>query len=130
MILNQSIDEKAAGRKEKADEVIAQLTPMAETPMVAFEAAFEKAHEELCKSEGLGRTYGQPRRNAQNTLRTLTSKVSEAMFALEKYADYMHQRCSRALEAQKNFWSYGRLRCPIFAGPSTLAKTMNILCFG
>merc|ERR1719235_3042788 len=111
-VLNQSIKEKAAKREEAAQEVWSnwqqwnrnigkldvskqQLASMEQEdePIQEFSIAYEEAVEALCKREGLGRVYGQPRRQAQGTLRGLTAKVAEAMYSLESYADYVHARC-------------------------------------
>lgn len=111
-ILNQSIKEKAATREEGAAEVWStwqqwnrnigkldvskqQLASMEQEdePIQEFSIAYEEAVEELCKREGLGRVYGQPRRQAQGTLRGLTARVAEAMYSLESYSAYMQARC-------------------------------------
>merc|ERR1719487_177503 len=111
-VLNQSIKEKAAKREEAAQEVWSnwqqwnrnigkldiskqQLAAMEqeEEPIQEFSIAYEEAVEALCRREGLGRVYGQPRRQAQGTLRGLTAKVAEAMYSLESYAEYVHARC-------------------------------------
>jgi hypothetical protein len=111
-VLNQSIKEKAAKREEAALEVWSnwqqwnrniskldiskqQLAAMEdeEEPIQEFSIAYEEAVEALCKREGLGRVYGQPRRQAQGTLRGLTAKVAEAMYSLETYLAYVHSRC-------------------------------------
>merc|ERR1719235_592486 len=110
-ILNQSIKEKAAKREEGATEVWGNWTQWSrnvgkldisswegreqedDEPIQEFSIAYEEAVEALCKREGLGRVYGQPRRQAQGTLRGLTAKVAEAMYSLESYAAYVHGRC-------------------------------------
>jgi hypothetical protein len=112
-ILNQSIKEKAAKREEVATEVwtkwhqwsrnngkldmakqqLLSMDQEEEEPVQMFSIAYEEAVEALCKREGLGRVYGQPRRQAQGTLRGLTAKVAEAMYTLESYTEYVHARC-------------------------------------
>merc|ERR1719171_312923 len=111
-ILDEPIQEKAATREEGAAEVWStwqqwnrnigkldvskqQLASMEQEdePIQEFSIAYEEAVEELCKREGLGRVYGQPRRQAQGTLRGLTAKVAEAMYSLESYAAYVNARC-------------------------------------
>jgi hypothetical protein len=112
-VLNQSIKEKAAKREEDALEVWSnwqqwnrnigkldiskqQLVAMEteeEEPIQEFSIAYEEGVEALCKREGLGRVYGQPRRQAQGTLRGLTAKVAEAMYSLESYAAYVNAHC-------------------------------------
>ncbi len=81
-ILNESIDELISSRRSALDELTEKAKPLAEDPLTEFSSQHAEAVENLCKRDGLGRTYGAPRRAAQEQIRSLIARAQNANRAL------------------------------------------------
>ena len=53
-------------------------------PDSEFNVAYKSSIEELSAKDGLGKTYGQPRRFAQERLRSEMTKCEEAQKGIDK----------------------------------------------
>lgn len=65
-------------RLEKVKELEEQMTQLQTDPEVEFNDEYKHNIQELSAKDGLGKTYGQPRRFAQERLRSEMTKCEEA----------------------------------------------------
>ena len=62
-------------------------------PQVEFNDDYKHSIEELSAKDGLGKTYGQPRRFAQERLRSEMTKCEEAQKGIEKIFEKLEDLC-------------------------------------
>jgi len=89
--LNQTLDERKQERAQRAQELESQIQDKCKVPMDAFAVAYATAVETLCASKGFGRKYGEPRRKAQERVRTLIARASTVRSNIQLLLDYVSQ---------------------------------------
>ncbi|CAE7840485.1 Zc3h6 [Symbiodinium sp. KB8] len=89
--LNQTLDERKQERAQRAQELESQIQEKCKVPMDAFAVAYAAAVETLCASKGFGRKYGEPRRKAQERVRTLIARASTVRSNIQLLLDYVSQ---------------------------------------
>ena len=65
-------------RLEKVKEIEEQMSVLQKDPQANFNSEYKNSIEELSAKDGLGKIYGQPRRFAQERLRSEMTKCEEA----------------------------------------------------
>ena len=76
--INQMIVTCKDKRMEKVQEIVEEMKRLGVEPEEAFNQEYKNSIEELSAKDGLGKTYGQPRRFAQERLRSEMTKCEEA----------------------------------------------------
>ena len=76
--INQMIITCKESRFEKVKELINEIDRLLDEPEKEFNDEYKVSIEELSAKDGLGKTYGQPRRFAQERLRSEMTKCEEA----------------------------------------------------
>ena len=71
-------------RLEKVKEIEEQMSVLQKDPQANFNSEYKNSIEELSAKDGLGKIYGQPRRFAQERLRSEMTKCEEAQKGIEK----------------------------------------------
>ena len=82
--INQMITTCKESRLEKVQELVAEIERLLDEPEQEFNDDYKKSIEELSAKDGLGKTYGQPRRFAQERLRSEMTKCEEAQKGVDK----------------------------------------------
>ena len=82
--INQMITTCKDTRLEKVQELVAEIERLLDEPEQEFNDDYKKSIEELSAKDGLGKTYGQPRRFAQERLRSEMTKCEEAQKGVDK----------------------------------------------
>eukprot|EP00933_Yihiella_yeosuensis_P062294 TRINITY_DN6524_c0_g1_i11.p1 TRINITY_DN6524_c0_g1~~TRINITY_DN6524_c0_g1_i11.p1 ORF type:complete len:1339 (+),score=386.61 TRINITY_DN6524_c0_g1_i11:47-4018(+) len=91
--LNASLEQRAQERSQRARDLEGQIDQKQKEPLDEFAVAYAEAVELLCQSKGYGRKYGQPRRNAQERVRTLIARAATVKQNIETLMDYVQQLC-------------------------------------
>jgi len=89
--LNATLDQRAQQRAQRARELEGQVEEKRKAPLAEFSEAYAVAVETLCASKGYGRKYGEPRRKAQERVRTMIAQASTARSNMQMLLDYMQQ---------------------------------------
>lgn len=76
--INNMITTCKEKRLEKVLELIEEMKRLGVEPEDEFNSDYKLSIEELSAKDGLGKTYGQPRRFAQERLRSEMTKCEEA----------------------------------------------------
>jgi hypothetical protein len=87
--LDRALDEQAATRQEDVTKLSDRLQEMRQTPFKNFIEKWEQASEELCRSKGFGTVHGEPRRKAQERVRTLYTWGADARNRIGSVCDYL-----------------------------------------
>lgn len=96
--LNQTLDERMQQRAQKAHELEGQIDEKCKAPMQVFSEAYAAAVESLCASKGYGRKYGEPRRKAQERVRTLIARAKTVGANIEILLDYVKSMLALPIE--------------------------------
>ena len=76
--INQMITTCKEQRAEKVEELVKEMERLLIEPEDEFTSEYKNSIEELSAKDGLGKVYGQPRRFAQERLRSEMTKCEEA----------------------------------------------------
>lgn len=76
--IKKMIEDSKTTRIEKVKELVDEILRLKKDPDSEFTDAYKSSIEELSAKDGLGKTYGQPRRFAQERLRSEMTKCEEA----------------------------------------------------
>ena len=76
--INQMISTCKENRQQKVEELATEMERLLQEPEEEFNGEYKNSIEELSAKDGLGKTYGQPRRFAQERLRSEMTKCEEA----------------------------------------------------
>lgn len=74
-------------------------------PTKHFHESYTSSIQQLSAKEGLGKTYGQPRRLAQEKLRSEMTKCEQAQKGVDSLLDKLQELCDLALKDQNTFES-------------------------
>ncbi|CAK8993853.1 unnamed protein product [Durusdinium trenchii] len=96
--LNSTLDERMQERAQKAHDLEAAVDEKCKAPMHTFSEAYAAAVESLCASKGYGRKYGEPRRKAQERVRTLIARAKTVGSNVELLLDYVKKLLALPLE--------------------------------
>jgi len=67
-------------------------------PTAMFNLAYADGVKQLSAKDGLGRTFGQPRRLAQAQLRSEMTKCESAQKGIDELIDRLEKLCTEALQ--------------------------------
>ena len=76
--INEMITKAKEERLEKVNELATEIERLKVEPETEFTEQYKSNIEELSAKDGLGKTYGQPRRFAQERLRSEMTKCEDA----------------------------------------------------
>jgi len=82
--INQMIGTCKETRLEKVKDLVTEIERLLDEPEQEFNDEYKNSIEELSAKDGLGKTYGQPRRFAQERLRSEMTKCEEAQKGVDK----------------------------------------------
>lgn len=98
--INQMINTAKEERLEKVNELADQIARLKVEPVEHFFGAYKQNIEELSAKDGLGKTYGQPRRYAQERLRSEMTKCENAQRGINNAIDKLEELCEKAVGPQ------------------------------
>lgn len=101
--INEMITKAKEERLEKVNELASEIERLKVEPEAEFTDAYKNNIEELSAKDGLGKTYGQPRRFAQERLRSEMTKCEDAQKGIDKLLDKLDDLCAKSFSD-----TYGR----------------------
>ena len=100
--INEMITTCKSKRLGEVEELILEMKRLGVEPEEEFTGEYKNSIEELSAKDGLGKTYGQPRRFAQERLRSEMTKCEEAQKGVDKILEKVNGLIAKA------FNEYGR----------------------
>jgi len=82
--INEMISTCKTTRLEEVEKLLEEMKRLGVEPEEEFTVDYKNSIEELSAKDGLGKTYGQPRRFAQERLRSEMTKCEEAQKGIDK----------------------------------------------
>lgn len=76
--INEMLSNCKTTRLEECTKLLEEMKRLGIEPEQEFTVEFKHSIEELCAKDGLGKTYGQPRRFAQERLRSEMTRCEVA----------------------------------------------------
>ena len=104
--INKMISTCKDQRLEKVKELEERMRELSEEPQAEFTDEYKRSIEELSAKDGLGKTYGQPRRFAQERLRSEMTKCEEAQKGIDKILGELESLCEQAFNAYSPDFDY------------------------
>ena len=106
--INQMITTCKETRLEKVAELITEIERLLEEPEQEFNGEYKNSIEELSAKDGLGKTYGQPRRFAQERLRSEMTKCEEAQKGVDKLLAKLATLCHKSFNEYSQDFDYSK----------------------
>lgn len=94
--INEMVKTCQEQRSEKMKEFVEQIETLKVDPQADFTTEYKNSIEQLSAKDGLGKTYGQPRRYAQERLRSEMTRCEEAQKGIDKLLDKLEELCQSA----------------------------------
>ena len=94
--IDNLIRECKTKRAETMEEYAERMETLLKDPTAEFNTAYGDSIQALAAKEGLGKTYGQPRRLAQERLRAEMTKCEMAQKGVDQLVDKLNDLCQKA----------------------------------
>ena len=94
--INEMITKAKEERLEKVNELASEIERLKVEPETEFTEQYKSNIEELSAKDGLGKTYGQPRRFAQERLRSEMTKCEVAQKGIDEMLSKVEELCSQS----------------------------------
>jgi len=94
--INEMISKTKADRDAKMKDLSSEMEKLMREPYEQFEKDYKGSIHNLSAKEGLGKTYGQPRRLAQEKLRGEMTKCEQAQKGIEAMIDKVQKLCEKS----------------------------------
>lgn len=96
--IDELILECRAKRAGTQEEYAERMETLLKDPTAEFNTAYGDSIQALAAKEGLGKTYGQPRRLAQERLRAEMTKCEMAQKGVDQLVDKLNDLCQQAYQ--------------------------------
>ena len=94
--INEMVNTCKEQRSEKVKELLEKMQSLKQEPQEDFNTEYKQSIEELSAKDGLGKMYGQPRRFAQERLRSEMTKCEEAQKGVDKILAKLETLCDKS----------------------------------
>jgi len=94
--INEMITKTKEERDAKMKELNAEMEKLMKEPYEQFEKDYKGSIHQLSAKEGLGKTFGQPRRLAQEKLRGEMTRCEQAQKGIEAMIEKVQKLCEKA----------------------------------
>ena len=91
--INDMIIQSKKERETKEKEIHSRMEKLMKEPYEKFEKDYKGSIHNLSAKEGLGKTYGQPRRLAQERLRSEMTKCETAQKGIDQLLERLKELC-------------------------------------
>jgi hypothetical protein len=106
--INDMIVKCKETRLQKVEELVQEIERLKVEPDTEFIEAYKHSIEELSAKDGLGKTYGQPRRFAQERLRSEMTKCEEAQKGVDKLLEELEMLNFQAFNGYSRDTDYSK----------------------
>jgi hypothetical protein len=91
--IDKTIEECKDERNLVMETMSENMAALLKDPSTEFQGAYSDSIQQLAAKEGLGKTYGQPRRLAQERLRAEMTKCEQAQKGVDALVDKLNDLC-------------------------------------
>ena len=106
--INEMITTCKDTRIQKVEELAEKMQSLLQEPEEEFNTEYKHSIEELSAKDGLGKTYGQPRRFAQERLRSEMTKCEEAQKGIDKLLQKLGHLCQQSFNNYSQDFDYSK----------------------
>lgn len=106
--IDEMITKTKVERDAKLKELSAEMEKLMREPFEQFEKDYKGSIHNLSAKEGLGKTFGQPRRLAQEKLRGEMTKCEQAQKGIDALIEKVQKLCERANNDYPDGFDYSR----------------------
>lgn len=106
--INEMISNCKTTRLEEVTKLLEEMKRLGVEPEEEFTIDYKSSIEELSAKDGLGKTYGQPRRFAQERLRSEMTKCEEAQKGIDKIMEKVEGLIDRSFNEFSRDFDYSR----------------------
>lgn len=99
--IDQLFQTMIENRTNHVTDINGQADKLKKDPTAEFNLAYGDSIKQLSAKDGLGKTFGQPRRLAQERLRSEMTKCEQAQKGVDELIDKLEQLQKEALTATK-----------------------------
>jgi hypothetical protein len=92
------ISESKTKRSEEITKVLEDMDALKKDPTADFVGEYNTSIQQLSAKEGLGKTFGQPRRLTQERLRSEMTKCEQAQKGIDQLIDKLEDLCEEAMD--------------------------------
>lgn len=111
--INSMVNTCKEQRLEKVGQLAEEMDRLQQEPQVDFNQEYKHSIEELSAKDGLGKTYGQPRRFAQERLRSEMTKCEEAQKGIDKILNHLEDLCNNSFDNYHESFDYKAEKEPL-----------------
>ena len=96
--IDNLITEAKETKKTEIEGVLGDIEALKTDPTAEFQVDYSTSIQQLSAKEGLGKTYGQPRRLTQERMRSEMTKCEEAQKGVDQLIDQLEDLCEEAMD--------------------------------
>ena len=85
-------------KKTEIENVLADMDTLKKDPTAEFLGEYSSSIQQLSAKEGLGKTFGQPRRLTQERMRSEMTKCEQAQKGVDELIDQLEDLCEEAVD--------------------------------
>ena len=96
--IDKLIVESKDKKKEEIQNILDEMEQLKKDPTKEFMGEYSNSIQQLSAKEGLGKTFGQPRRLTQERLRAEMTKCEQAQKGVDSLIDKLEDLCEEAVD--------------------------------
>jgi len=96
--IDKLITESKETKKGEIENILEEIEQLKQDPTKDFKSEYDNSIQQLSAKEGLGKTYGQPRRLTQERLRAEMTKCEQAQKGVDSLIDKLEDLCEEAVD--------------------------------
>ena len=96
--IDNLIIEAKETKKTEIEGVLGDIEALKTDPTAEFQVDYSTSIQQLSAKEGLGKTYGQPRRLTQERMRSEMTKCEEAQKGVDQLIDQLEDLCEESMD--------------------------------
>lgn len=96
--IDKLILESKDKKKEEIAAILEEIEQLKKDPTAEFKGEYSNRIQQLSAKEGLGKTFGQPRRLTQERMRAEMTKCEQAQKGIDSLIDKLEDLCDEAMD--------------------------------
>lgn len=96
--IDQLLTDSKDKKKAEIEGVLGDIETLKSDPTAEFQGEYSSSIQQLSAKEGLGKTYGQPRRLTQERMRSEMTKCEQAQKGVDQLIDQLEDLCEEAMD--------------------------------
>ena len=95
--IDQLLNESKEKKKTEIEQVLGDMETLKQDPTAEFMGEYSSSIQQLSAKEGLGKTFGQPRRLTQERMRAEMTKCEQAQKGVDQLIDQLEDLCEESI---------------------------------